>query len=239
MHLLVLTLLGAGLLPAADPPEAPYGCLYQPAYSLDEKPRPPAEPYEPQPGDLLFFDDHAWSWQICFYMAGAHRPMHAGIVVRLPDGGLAALEAGYNDTMWIETIPLAGRLPKFKGAIWVRRRAEPLTEEQSAKLTEFALAATKRLFALHRLIGQLTPFRSRGPIKTFFLGKPHGLRCCFFCSECVMEGCVYAELLDPKTTRPAATYPRDMFFDRSPNIYLNKHLKLAPDWKLPQLWTQQ
>ena len=231
----VITLLG--LLEAADPPEAPYGHLYQPAYSLDEKARPPAEPYEPRPGDLLFFDDHAWTWQMCFYMAGAHRPMHAGIVVRLPDGALAALEAGYNDKIWIETMPLAERLRGFKGAIWVRRRAEPLTEEQDAKLTEFALAAKQRLFALVRLFGQMSPFRCRGPIRTCFLGKPHGLRRTYFCSECVLEACVWAGLLDPATTRPAATYPRDMFLDRSPNLYLNKHLKLTPDWELPQLWT--
>ena len=31
----------------------PYGYLYQSAYSLDGKPRLPAEPYSPQIGDLL------------------------------------------------------------------------------------------------------------------------------------------------------------------------------------------
>ena len=41
---------------------------------------------------------------------------------------------------------------------------------------------------------------------------------------------VAAGLIDAKTARPAATYPRDLFMDHSYNLYINKHLKLAPDW---------
>lgn len=222
--------------PAAE--AAHFGYLYQPAYTLDEKPLPPAEVYEPQPGDLIFFTDHSPWWYICFWLACTGDPMHAGIVVRLPDGRLAALESGYNDTIWVENIPLDERLHHFEGTVWIRRLAEPITDEQCAKLTEFAMAINKRFFALPRLILQMTPIRCRGPLRTYVLGKPHGLkRKSYFCSESVLEGCVYAGLLDPTNVRPAATYPRDMFFDQSWNLFLNKHFKLAPQWVPPQMWT--
>src|SRR5262249_27651199 len=125
-----------------------------------------------------------------------------------------------------------------EGRVWVRRRACPLTPEQSAKLTEFALAVDGRNFALARLGGQLTPFRSRGPGRTAFVGKPQGPdRNNYYCSELVAEACVYAGLLDARTMRPAATYPRDLFMDHSPNLWLNKYLKLAPTWDPPARWT--
>jgi hypothetical protein len=125
-----------------------------------------------------------------------------------------------------------------EGRVWVRPRACPLTPEQSARLTEFAMTADVKQFAVGRLGGQLTPFRSRGPLRTAFMGKPRGLnRDGYFCSELVVEACVYAGLMDPRTARPAATYPRDLYMDRSPNCYLNKHLKLYPDWDPPARWT--
>jgi hypothetical protein len=87
-------------------------------------------------------------------------------------------------------------------------------------------------------VQQLTVFRSRGPIRTEFVGKPHGLdRNSFFCSELVTEACVYAGLMDAETARPSATYPRDLYMDASLNPYLNKHLKLAPCWDPPARWT--
>jgi hypothetical protein len=85
---------------------------------------------------------------------------------------------------------------------------------------------------------QLTPFRARGPIRTAFVGTPHGLdREAYYCSELVCEACVYTGLMDARTTRPSATYPRDLFMDHSLNPWLNKHLKLAPAWDPPARWT--
>jgi hypothetical protein len=121
--------------------------------------------------------------------------------------------------------------------VWIRRRCVPLTPEQSACLTAFAEAQDNKPFATLRLVGQLTPFRSRGPLRTWFVGKPHGHRENYFCAELVMESCVAAGLLDAATTRPAATYPRDIFFGRSINLYLDKHLPLEPDWYPPARWT--
>jgi hypothetical protein len=85
----------------------------------------------------------------------------------------------------------------------------------------------------------MTPFRSRGPLRTYVMGGPHGERSSYFCSELVMESCVAAGILDPATTRPAATYPRDLFFDGSINVYLNKHLNLSAGWNPPARWTSR
>jgi hypothetical protein len=146
------------------------------------------------------------------------------------------MEAGYTGTSWVELIPLEKRLQDFKGAIWVRRRAVPLTDAEKQALTGFAMAVQHRHFSLVRLAAQLTPFRSRGPIRTRFLGKPRGLRRGYLCSECVMESLIWIGLVDPATARPAATYPRDLFFDRSNIPYIDRHLKLAPAWAPPALW---
>ena len=35
----------------------------------------------------------------------------------------------------------------------------------------------------------------------------------------------------------AATYPQDLFYDRSWNVYLDRHPPLAGGWGPPQLWT--
>src|SRR5947208_2280133 len=57
--------------------------------------------------------------------------------------------------------------------VWVRRRRAPLTAEQSAQLTAFVERQEGKPFAVVRLLGQVTPFRSRGPLRTRFVGKPH------------------------------------------------------------------
>ena len=124
------------------------------------------------------------------------------------------------------------------GRVWVRRRAVPLTPEQSARLTEFALAADGRQFSVGKLALQLTPFRARGPVRTAFVGKPRGLdKSAYFCSELIVEACAYAGLIDPCTARPSATYPRDLFMDHSLNPFLNRNFKLAPCWDPPARWT--
>jgi hypothetical protein len=121
--------------------------------------------------------------------------------------------------------------------VWIRRRRLPLSEEQSAKLTAWAAAQNGKRFAAGRMLLQLTPFRTRGPLRTYVLGGPHGERHSYFCSELVMESCVHVGLLPACTTRPTATYPRDLFFDDSANLFLKTHFCLAPDWYPPAQWT--
>jgi len=213
--------------------------LYQPAFRIDDALRLPAEPYVPQPGDIMLRLDNSRFWRVTHYLALAFDPNGSGIVFRRPDGTLAVLEAGPNDTRWVSTPDLLPHLREYAdaGRVWIRRRKVPLTPEQSRRLTEFAMAQDGKRFALIRLGGQLTPLRSRGPIRTYFLGKPRGDRASYFCSELVLEACVAAGLLDPERTRPAATYPRDLFFGRSLNLFIDRHLDVNAWWCPPARWT--
>ena len=227
-------------LPGAGKP-APCGSfLWKPRFEEDEILIGPTTTYTPQPGDIVMSADGSRFWKIMHNLAGTSHPTHSMIVFQMPDGKMGIIEGGPHDTLKcrvLEALPHMATYEK-EGRVWVRRRACPLTPEQSARLTEFAMAVDQRDFAIGRLGGQLTPFRTRGPIRTAFVGKPHGMyRKNYYCSDLVSEACVYAGLLDPATTRPAATYPRDLFMDHSPNLWLNKHLKLAPAWDPPARWT--
>ena len=149
-------------------------------------------------------------------MCLAHRitligaPDHSGLVVARPDGSLGMLEAGPYDTLrgvcFGPDAP-AMRLPGAGDQVWIRRRRVPLTPEQSAQLTAFALAQEGKPFALVRVLLQGTPLRG-GPLRTWWLGKPQQDRAGWFCSELVTEACVVAGLLDCETARPSATFPR-------------------------------
>jgi hypothetical protein len=214
--------------------------LFQPAFCLDHVLRYPAEPYVPQPGDIMLRLDGARFWRITHWMALAFDPNGSAIVFARPDGSMAVLEAGPNDCLWVRTLDLIPHLQEYAtaGRVWIRRRRVPLTPEQSARLTEFALAQDGKRFAFARLAGQLTPFRHRGPIRTYFVGKPCGDRPRWFCSELVTEACVAAGLLDPERTRPSATYPHDLFYGRSYNLFIDRHLDLNECWYPPARWTK-
>jgi hypothetical protein len=225
--------------PGAAETERANSFLYQPAFKIDDELRGPAEAYLPQPGDIMLRLDGSVFWRVTHYMAGAFDPNGSAIVFARPDGSLAILEAGPNDTMWVGTLDMLPHLKEYgdAGKVWIRRRCVPLTPEQSCRLTEFALAQNGKLFALQRLGVQLTPFRTRGPIRTYFVGKPKGDRMSWFCSELVSEACVYAGLLDAERTRPSATYPHDLFFGRSYNLFIDRHLDVNAGWHPPARWT--
>jgi hypothetical protein len=231
--LLAVLLTREGELPDLEP-----SYLCQPSYCLDTELRGPLRPYVPQPGDIMLASDHSRFWALAHNLAWTGHPHHSGIVIALPDGRLAALESGPHDTLHVEVLRLLPNLRAYEeeGPVWIRRRAIPLTPEQSCRLTEFGLAAMGKRFAVLRVLSQITPFRTRGPLRTYFLGRPQGLRGKFFCSELVLEACVAAGLLDPEVTRPSATYPRDLFFDQSNNLFLDRHFTLAPCWEPPARW---
>lgn len=227
-----------GVLFAGDRASGSY--LYQPAYSIDHLIRLPAEPYCPQPGDifLAFTPDFMMRWG--HRAAGAGDPHHSGIVFARPDGSLAILEAGPFNTLVVTGDDVYTHLRAYAKdeRCWIRRRRVPLTAEQSCRLTAFCSAQVGKPFATLRVAGQLTLFRSRGPLRTEYVGKPSGDRSKWFCAEVVMESLVHAGLVDGRTARPSATYPRDLFFDRSPNPWLNEHLNLSACWHPPALWTE-
>jgi hypothetical protein len=243
MLAILCSLLSATASPLSVPFAEPCGSyLYQPAFHVDAVRRLPAEAYLPQPGDILLRMDHSVFWRTTHWMALAFDPNGSAIIFARPDGSLAVLEAGPNDCMWVRTMDMLPHLKEYAdaGYVWIRRRCVPLTPEQSCRLTEFALAQDGKRFALQRLGVQLTPFRSRGPIRTYFIGKPHGgSRWSYFCSELVTEACVAAGLLDPERTRPSATYPRDLFFGRSYNLFIDRHLDVNAGWYPPARWTNQ
>jgi len=233
-------LVGILLLGAAAPKVCGQQCLYQPAYEIDEELRVPAEPYEPQPGDIFLSTDNLFWAKAGHRLAFSGPPHHSGILFARPDGSMAVLEAGPFNGIWVEAIDLDSDLGEHERRgekVWIRRRRTPLTPEQSACLTQWAMAQDGKRFAVFRLLGQVTLFRSRGPWRTEFLGGPHGERSSYFCSELVMESCVHVGLLDPKTTRPSATYPRDLFFDDSSNRFLHEHFSLKEGWYPPARWT--
>ena len=213
--------------------------LYQPAYCMDKKLRGPAEAYVPQPGDIMLATDDNIFWKITHDLALAFEPHGSGVFFARSDGGLGLLEAGPNDTLFIRTLDALPHIKDYadKGPVWVRKRRTPLTEEQSAKLTCFAERQDGKWFALPRLGLQLTPFRARGPLRTYVLGKSNPNRISYYCSELVMEALVAADLVDRNTARPSATYPHDLFFEHSFNIYIERHYHLGDCWFPPARWT--
>lgn len=235
----LLTLLGASCLAAPpEPLNKVESYLYQPCFAMDYELRGPAQPYCPQPGDIFLCTGRELWAKLGHWAAGTHAPQHSGIVVARPDGSLALLEGGPHNTLHCRVLDLIPQLQSYAEIerVWIRRRRVPLTAEQSAQLTAFAMSKDGTRFALVRMFLQITPFRCRGNWRTQFMGCPDGNRCSYFCAELVMEACVAAGLFDPATTRPAATYPRDIFFGRSKNTYLDQHLDLS-DWDPPARWT--
>jgi hypothetical protein len=239
MGYLILPLLCAACPASGDAAAPPGSYLYRPAFSLDDELRAPAERYAPQPGDIFLATDQAMWARAGHWVAGGAGVHHSGIVFRRSDGQVALIEAGPFNSVKVEVMDPIEHMTEHVRAgdkVWVRRRRVPLTAEQSAALTAFIERQEGKPFAVLRLMGQVTPFRSRGPIRTYFVGKPHGDREEWFCSELVTESCVAAGLIDAATARPAATYPRDLFYGRSFNLYLDRHLCLD-EWAPPARWT--
>jgi hypothetical protein len=214
--------------------------LYQPAYCINDVKLGPARPYVPQPGDIMLATDGNIFWTIAHILGGTSHPHHSAIVFARPDGSPAILEGGPFDTAWIKTDCAIPHLQRYedRGLVWIRQRKVPLTPEQSACLTNFALKQEGKWFAVGRLGQQLTPFRARGPFKTAYVGKPHGPdRFSYYCAELVVEAMVAGGMVSPAVARPAATYPRDIFMDHSLNPFIDKNFKLCDCWYPPARFT--
>lgn len=226
-----------------SPPESSpsFGYLWQPAFAVDSIRRTPCTSYEPQPGDLVLMNAGEKLWKQSYRLALSGPPTHSAVVVRTPDGEFALLEGGIGLKLTVEITPLAERLPQYYGDLYVRRRKTPLTKEESDRLTEFAQAVHKQRIATARLVFQASPFRTRGPRRIEYLAMPRGIGDhTWTCSELVVESFIHAGLLDSDTARPAATYPRDLFFDHSANSFLNRHLspQVEAGWHPPRMWTR-
>ncbi|MBI3822182.1 MAG: hypothetical protein HY289_05825 [Planctomycetes bacterium] len=218
------------------------GYLCAPAYALDDTIRGPVKRYVPQPGDIYMSTDKSWIINAGHRLALSGQPNHSGLVFCLEDGTPTILEAGPFNGLKIEMVDLKYDFDKHEERtekVWIRARKTPLSKEQCHELCEWAKRHHGRPFAARRMLRQMTPFRTRGPLRTFFMGEPNGERDRYFCAELVLETCVHLNLLPHATTRPSATYPEDLFFDRSNNVFLNRYFTLADGWHPPARWVSK
>ncbi|MGH7174189.1 MAG: hypothetical protein ACRELG_28300 [Gemmataceae bacterium] len=188
----------------------------------------PREPYLPQPGDLVFYTHDSLRSRLFYTLARTGKPYHAGIVVNLPDGRPAILEAGPYDYLHVYLMDALPRMRTHRGIVWVRRLRVPLTPEQSARLTAFALEQTGKRFALFRLVREVTPLRAHGTLHGQLFGSARIERPSWFCSELVVAAMAVAGLVDPHVLKPNPVYPRDLFRDCP--------FDLTPFWEEPRRW---
>jgi hypothetical protein len=216
------------------------GVLCQPAYEIDDIVRGPMKCYVPQAGDIYMSTDRNFFINAGHRLAWSGQPNHSGIVFIKSDGTPAVLEGGPFNGLKVEIVDLQYDFHTHQDRgekVWIRARKTPLTADQCKELTAFAERQNGKRFAAARMCAQMTIFRTRGPLRTYIMGSPNGERDSYFCAELVMESLVYVGALSAETTRPSATYPRDMFFDRqSVNIFLNRNFSLADGWQPPARW---
>src|SRR5579885_955865 len=106
-------------LSAAEQPQGSYLC--PPGGTAHCLPPGPREVYVPAEGDLIFFTDRSLFWRAVYALAHTGPPYHVGIVVRLPDGHMATLEAAPYTTVHVFLLDALPRLHSHPGAVWVRR----------------------------------------------------------------------------------------------------------------------
>jgi hypothetical protein len=231
-----------------EPAPAPL-FLYQPCFCIDYELRLPVRPYVPQPGDIVLTTEEWFLARIGHKLSFSGAPHHSSIVFALPDGRWGLLEGGPENTLYVRILDFIPQITFYatRERVWVRQRRVPLTKEQSDRLTAFALAVADKEFASVRMALEVGPFKSKGPLRTPFIGRPYaatfdpnvpgsGLRSRYYCSELVSEACVAACLLDPVTTRPPSMYPRELFFGASNVRWINRHLDMS-EWCPPARFT--
>ena len=216
--------------------------LYQPAFGIDHVLRGPAEAlhaparrHHAAAGPLRLLARHA------LHGPGASTPTAPPSCSRAPTGPWPSSKSGPNDTQWVEHPGLLPHLGEYEaiGRVWIRRRKVPLTPEQSCRLTEFAMAPGRQALRPdppRRATDPLPPPRAdphavrrqagRRPQELLLLRA--GLR--------VVRR---RRHLDPERTRPSATYPHDLFFGRSYNPFIDKHLDINCGWHPPARWVSK
>lgn len=209
-----------------DPAEiAPSYLFRNPSERLSE-----GEPYVPQEGDIVLFDDHCRWATLLYQCIGTGGPLHAALVFQRPDGTPALLEAGPFFVQKVLVWEIAPRFYTYDGSIVVRQLRTPLTAEQSKALTEFCLAQEGKSYALGRVLLQGTPLKARGPIRTQYLGRTALDRDRWMCSELVVAAMTAAGVLNPKDHPANSFYPRDLCFDEP------RH-DLSAYYETPALWS--
>jgi len=201
---------GAGPLPLGP---APFGYLwfYEPDGKGGTIKR--VEPYCPREGDVLFFDDMSKIWEKLFALAGTTPPFHTGIVIKKPDGSFHVLESGPDDTLHVFILEARERLHNFKGVLQVRRCKKILCPEESATLTNFALAQEGKRYAMWRLLLQGTPCRLRNGLTERYIATTKLDRKRWLCTEIVVAAGTLIGTFD-STVKANVCYPLDMLDDQ-------------------------
>lgn len=180
-------------------------------------------PYEPQAGDLLFFDEYKPHWVVLYKMVGSDGPHHSALIFRKSNGEFATAEAGPNDTLHCRVLPLLPRLQGFDGTLHIRRVKTPISKEREAALAEWAEAQAGKRYALGRLLLQVTPIRCRGPVRRDVFGKTYTDRSSYMCAELAMAGGTVAGLFDPIRQPGNAIYPRDIIYNDKYDLSATHH----------------
>jgi hypothetical protein len=177
-------------------------------------------PYVPQAGDLVFFDDFNKLHHLAFKLSGTGGPLHVGMIVARRDGSLALFDITGSTVAFarVSISEMDARLHNFPGMVLVRQLKQPLTNEQSRDLTNFAYAQEGKRFAMLRVLLQGTPFSARTGLRHALFGHTYFDRHRWFCSEIVIAGCATAGLLNPHAVAGNAVFPRDLAYDEMLNL---------------------
>lgn len=196
--------------PSCAQQPATYGQLLEHVREPNGEWRQRSTSYVPREGDMVFFDDHSVKWGILYKLVGSDRPYHAALVFKRPDGSYATAEAGPNDTLNCRVIDLTTRLHGWEHTLQIRRCKKTLTPEQSAAMTEWALAQDGKRYALGRLLLQATPVRCRGPLRRSYFGATYTDRDAYLCAELVIAAGTIGGIFDPQLHKGNTIYPRDI-----------------------------
>jgi hypothetical protein len=179
--------------------------------------RTQAQPYVPQPGDLLLYDDFNPFYHFAFWVAHTAPPTHSAIVIAREDGSSASLELTGPRVLTAKVclVDVEPRLAHYPGIVMVRRLRQPLTAEQSRELTRFAHAQVGKSFAVGRVAMQATLLSPRFGLGRCLFGQTCLDRDRWFCSELVVAACATCGVLDPRAHCANALYPRDLAVDET------------------------
>jgi hypothetical protein len=172
------------------------------------------EPYEPCEGDMIIYSYYKPMWKALFRLVKSGPPTHCGIIFRLPDGCMRILEAGSLEPAKVDIVEVQPRLNTYRGSLWVRRLHHPLTLEQSAKLTEYALDQGCKRFARGRFLLEGFSGRNMSRVRWLLFGPPPLDRPAYYCSELVLSALVVADVFTIGIFGPRTPDPRDLFWDK-------------------------
>lgn len=212
MSLAPLVLLAAA---PASPPSGPashFVSPYQPGSVWPtQKTQPPPAVYSPQEGDLIFFTKDTKIYTILYPLVRSFHPFHSGIIVRRVTGELAVLEDGGEGHRTATLQPAIDRMAheyeNGKARIWVRKRLNPLTLDQSRALTAFAEGQFGREFSS---VGGLAKLAIPGRP----MARSYPDQKTWFCSEIVAQAMVSGGLFPANRVRPQSVTPYELMRDR-------------------------